>query len=119
MANWYRCLDVLSLPSWGEGFGLPLIEAQACGIPVVTTRHSAMRELCGAGWMVDGEPFWNYTHEAWWTKPSARSIETAWGRAYEARGRYSERAREFALGYDAWRVTEEHWLPLLAELGAA
>ena len=31
MATWYNGLDVLSLCSFGEGFGLPLIEAQACG----------------------------------------------------------------------------------------
>ena len=31
MASWYNGLDVLSLCSYGEGFGLPLIEAQACG----------------------------------------------------------------------------------------
>ena len=29
MADWYGCLDVLSSCSYGEGFGIPLIEAQA------------------------------------------------------------------------------------------
>ena len=43
----------------GEGFGLPIIEAQACGTPPVVTDHSAMTELAGAGWKVGGEPFWN------------------------------------------------------------
>ena len=33
LAAWYRGLDVLSICSYGEGFGLPLIEAQAAGIP--------------------------------------------------------------------------------------
>ena len=42
MATWYNGLDVLSLCSYGEGFGLPLIEAQSCGIPVITTDGSAM-----------------------------------------------------------------------------
>jgi hypothetical protein len=32
MVNWYNLLDVLSNCSYGEGFGLAAIEAQACGI---------------------------------------------------------------------------------------
>ena len=37
MARWYACLDVYSGCSYAEGFGLPLLEAAACGIPVVAT----------------------------------------------------------------------------------
>ena len=40
----YRASDVLLSPSMGEGFGLPIVEAQACGIPVITQRCSAMTE---------------------------------------------------------------------------
>ena len=36
MAQLYNAFDVLSLASSGEGFGIPLIEAQACGVPVVS-----------------------------------------------------------------------------------
>ena len=116
MANWYRLLDVLSLPSWGEGFGLPLIEAQACGIPVVTTRWSAMTELCGAGWLVDGEPFWNYTHEADWVKSGIGSILRAYEKAYKDAGRLGERARAFALQYDSRHVLDTYWQPVLERL---
>jgi len=34
-------------PSLFEGFGLPPIEAMACGTPVITGRHSALEEVCG------------------------------------------------------------------------
>jgi glycosyltransferase involved in cell wall biosynthesis len=41
----YNAFDVLALPTMGEGFGLPLLEAQACGVPVVATDCSACSEL--------------------------------------------------------------------------
>jgi alpha-1,3-rhamnosyl/mannosyltransferase len=43
----YRCADAMLFPSWMEGFGLPLLEAMACGAPVVTSGRSAMPEVAG------------------------------------------------------------------------
>jgi len=43
----YRHCDALLFPSWMEGFGLPLLEAMACGAPVVTSGTSAMPEVAG------------------------------------------------------------------------
>jgi glycosyltransferase involved in cell wall biosynthesis len=40
---------VLVLPSWMEGFGLPAIEAAACGCPVIATTASPLPELLGGG----------------------------------------------------------------------
>src|SRR5580658_158382 len=74
MAAWYRSLHVLSMPSHGEGFGLPLLEAQACGVPVITTSAASMTELRGAGWLVDGEPYWLRDYEARWAAPSPGKI---------------------------------------------
>ena len=39
--------DALVLPSRDEGFGLPLLEALACGIPVITTDAPALLEVAG------------------------------------------------------------------------
>ena len=44
----------LVLPSLGEGFGLPIIEAMACGTPVITASASSLPEVAGdAALMVD------------------------------------------------------------------
>jgi glycosyltransferase involved in cell wall biosynthesis len=41
----YNAADVLLAASRGEGFGIPIVEGQACGTPVITTNFSSMPEL--------------------------------------------------------------------------
>jgi len=41
----YNLFDVMALPSTGEGFGLPILESFAAGVPVVATDYSACTEL--------------------------------------------------------------------------
>jgi glycosyltransferase involved in cell wall biosynthesis len=43
----YKQADLLCFPSFYEGFGMPIIEAQAIGRPVVTSNHGAMAEIAG------------------------------------------------------------------------
>lgn len=119
MAVWYRGLDVLSLCSYGEGFGLPLIEAQACGIPVITTDGSAMTELCGTGWLVSGTPFWAAGAGAWWVRPDYTDIDEAYEAAWQARedGKMpNKEARDFGAMFDADRVFTQFWKPVMTEL---
>jgi glycosyltransferase involved in cell wall biosynthesis len=50
----YNLADVFVYPSLYEGFGLPVLEAMACGVPVVTSNVSSMPEVVGeAGLLVD------------------------------------------------------------------
>jgi glycosyltransferase involved in cell wall biosynthesis len=43
----YSCADLMLFPSLQEGFGWPIIEAQACGCPVVTSNRAPMTEVGG------------------------------------------------------------------------
>ncbi len=45
----YSGAEALIFPSLFEGFGLPILEAQACGCPVITSNISSMPEVAGDG----------------------------------------------------------------------
>lgn len=50
----YACAHAFAFVSLHEGFGLPLLEAMACGIPTVTSNVSSLPEVSGdAAWLVD------------------------------------------------------------------
>lgn len=50
----YNLADIFVFPSLYEGFGLPVLEAMACGIPVVTSNSSSLPEIAGdAALLVD------------------------------------------------------------------
>jgi len=61
----YNSFDIFTLPTRGEGFGLPILEAMSCGVPVVVTDYSAHPEwVGGAGELVppvvlESEPLTN------------------------------------------------------------
>jgi glycosyltransferase involved in cell wall biosynthesis len=115
MAAVYNAFDVLLAPSMGEGFGIPVIEAQACGVPVVVSDFSAQPELVGSGWLVDGFPFWDEAQLAWLHYPNPYTIAEALGEAYKGEGR-PDNARRHALAYDHRAVYDSHWRPILDEL---
>jgi glycosyltransferase involved in cell wall biosynthesis len=120
LAALYSMADVMLASSMGEGFGIPVIEAQACGVPVIVSDFSAQPELCESRWLVQGQPYWDEAQAAWFHDPFVHSIVARLTDAYAARGDNGlrERAVAFAAAYDSDLVFERYWLPFLAELQA-
>ncbi len=55
IAALYRSCDVLVAPYRGEGFAMPVLEAMACGLPVIATAGGPTDEFCppDAGWRIE------------------------------------------------------------------
>jgi glycosyltransferase involved in cell wall biosynthesis len=56
IAEWYGRASIFAFPSLDEGFGMPVLEAMAAGVPVIAGNRSALPEICGdAAEQVDSE----------------------------------------------------------------
>lgn len=120
LAEIYTGGDVLLASSMGEGFGVPTIEAQAAGCPVIVTDFAASTELVGPGWLVEWQPYYDANQGSMLATPLIPSIYKALESAYEARGDQSIRDASLANAqqYNADTVFETGWVPYLAELEA-
>lgn len=47
LAGWYAKAQIFAFPSLDEGFGMPVLEAMAAGVPVITSNRSALPEVAG------------------------------------------------------------------------
>ena len=118
MAAIYTALNVLLAPTLGEGFGITVIEAQSCGVPVIVSDFSAQPELVGDGWKVPGQPLWDAAQSAWFQIPSVEAIVNSLNEAYERKSeKTSKTARQFVVdNYDADTVYKNMWCPLFEDL---
>ena len=100
LADVYSSLDVLLNPAMGEGFGLPVLEAQACGVPAIVTDFTAMSEVCGAGWKCGYDRVWT-PMRAWQAWPNVEevveSLEECYALSERDRLELRDRARAHAL----------------------
>lgn len=119
MSEIFSSMDVLLNCALGEGFGIPVLEAQACGVPGIVTNFSAMPEVCKSGWHVGCRPYWT-GQNSWQATPDVESIVDALNSCYRRSKAEVEHmageAREHALTYSVPHVMETYCLPALAEL---
>lgn len=130
MATLYNAMDALLSVSQGEGFGVPILEAQACGTPVIVGDWTSMPELCFGGWKVPREQTkvsgYGWIPEREWMPLAAYQFSPRIGAILEAmeaaylngiaRDRKGREAREGALAYDADVVARDYWRPVLDEI---
>ena len=116
MAAMYTASDVLLCSSMGEGFGIPVIEAQACGCRVIVSNFTAQPELVGDGWTVEGQPWWDAAQKSWFFTPNVPDIVKALEAAYDAPRGPSGEAVKFAAQYGADFVFDHYWKPTMEVL---
>ena len=115
LAALYSAADVLLAPSYGEGFGVPQIEAQACGTRVIASGWAAsVDSIAEDGWLVDAQPFWDEPQKAFYQVPLLDSVVSALALAEKERG-FSAVSRKFALDFDEEKVWTDYWLPFLQD----
>jgi glycosyltransferase involved in cell wall biosynthesis len=114
MAALFSAMDVLLHVSYGEGFGVPAIEAQACGTRVIGSSWAATPDLLSeASWMVEGQPFWDEGQASFYRIPIIPSIVNALKMAQDAPRGVCKTSLEFAKAFDTQAVWEQYWRPFI------
>ena len=114
--------DILLNPSRGEGFGIPMLESQACGTPVITTDFSSQPEVAPAemgNWNVGGQMTWT-PFESFQKTPSVEQLVEALEEAYadSEDERHNRRHSVYAhamANYQARDIVETYWKPVLEQ----
>lgn len=99
----YSAADLLAFPSLYEGFGLPLLEAMACGTPVLSSDASSLPEVAGGGSALllspHDESAWSSAMIALLDDSAARQRLSAAGFKRSAQFSWAAAARQLASMY--------------------
>ncbi len=100
LPNVYRGADIFVFPSYLESFGHPLVEAMACGLPVIAADTAVNREICG-----DAAEYFEVFSANSMAEALERLISTPqWRRTYSEKS--IERARRFTWEAHAEKVAD-------------
>jgi glycosyltransferase involved in cell wall biosynthesis len=123
VAQIINCFDVSLNPSMSEGFGLNVIEAQSCGVPIITNDFASMPEL-----IIDGVTGWKtkvahkrFTHMLSYVgDPDTQDLARLMEESYVAdRAKMGEEGRKYVQeNYDTKLVWEKNWKPYLEKIEA-
>jgi glycosyltransferase involved in cell wall biosynthesis len=109
LAKLYRGALFVAVPSLDEGFGLPLLEALACGAPAITSRVAALPEVGGdaTAWIENPDDIdeWAFAFRRLTRAPAELAALAAGGPAQAAAFTWERCAR---LTLDAMRAVAEH-----------
>jgi glycosyltransferase involved in cell wall biosynthesis len=117
----YNTFDCLLMPSISEGFGVPAIEAQSCGVPVIVNNWTSMPELVIKGETGDWCEILTKRFSGLGSYngvPDTRSLLDAMMRVYKAdRIKMGKAARKYIMNnYDTKKVFDEKWKVFLQKL---
>lgn len=116
MAGFYSAFDVLLATSYGEGFGVPTMEAQACGTRAIVSNWAASKDLVSeSSWKVEGVPFWDEPQASWFKIPFVDGIVEALEKAYQAPRGSDETSIKFASDFEDQKVWKEKWQPFFGD----
>ena len=117
LAAVYSAWDVGLFTNYGEGFGVPQVEAQGCGVPIITSNFAASAELASPdSFLVNGQPLWDAGHHTWFNVPFVHEIAQALEMAYQRGKQEFPDTIAHARKYDANKVFDEMWKPLIEKM---
>jgi len=103
----YSTADAFLFPSLAEGFGWPLIEAQACGCPVITTDEAPMNEVGGDA--AEYLPRLNAADDIdLWASNGARQLIKVLSRTPEEKRRFAERGVAWSANFSVDKAIDSY-----------
>lgn len=121
----YYASDVFLHPSTGEGFSIPVVEAQACGLPVISNNFTALKETVKVGWKLNWEDpthgdLFFHPWQSFRFRSNTSAVVACLEQAYALYHTdnwviLKEKAKNSILEYDL-KVLDQYWKPVFEQI---